>query len=294
MLTLQEMIGWQALTGLITSPAGGIPANILPPAFLNVTRQVNGDTGSFKIVSGNRELARLVHMGDPSVEADTGVIGERAFKCLHTFEHLRHKAAVLANLTSYENEQRQRLAADEIDRKTGEFRQRLNNLRLAATYSALLNGAIWFDKNGRMLISNSGAVTTIDYAVDAACKGNITGTSNVLLAGSTAKWSTAGYEDRRSSRCAARLLRRAERVRDRLRVLRQERAGLHCRQHPSRQAARQQRAEDGTADVWCYSGRFPRRQKVDAGESLLVLQRRRRSPAYRKRRRGRLVARALA
>ena len=63
--TLQEMLGYVAQTGIIQSPKGGIPDNILPAEFHRVTRRIKGDQFKFKLVAGNRKLAKRVNRGDP-------------------------------------------------------------------------------------------------------------------------------------------------------------------------------------------------------------------------------------
>ena len=196
--TLQEMLGYVAQTGIIQSPKGGIPDNILPAEFHRVTRRIKGDQFKFKLVAGNRKLAKRVNRGDPSVNVESGIVGERQATLAFVYEHIMHEAELLEALTAYDNPVVQSFGQAEVDRKTVEFRQRLNNWRLAMVYSALANGKIWFDGSGNLLPSASGAVVTIDFerpdaGAGVGCRGYIEHNADNRIIDGTAdqKWSTA-------------------------------------------------------------------------------------------------------
>ena len=53
-----------------------------------------------------------------------------------------------------------RRVREEVERTTDDFMEKFNSLRTASVYSALANGKIWFDADGDLLFSSSGAVTT--------------------------------------------------------------------------------------------------------------------------------------
>ena len=190
--TLDEMIGYKAMLGMIKSPKGGVAEDAIPPGFMRVTRKIQGQTGTWKIVAGNRKTARLVHYGDPSVKIKAGVVSARSFTCMHTYEHETHDVSIIDALLSHTDTQLQQFGQEEVDRKTVEFRQRLNNWRVMQVYSMLALGKVHFDGDGNLLNSSSGAVNTIDAQIASSTIGNMTGTSDVLLAGSAAKWSAAG------------------------------------------------------------------------------------------------------
>jgi len=195
--TLQDLIGYRVMTGIIQNPAGGIPANILPAEFTRVTRRITGNQCSWIQISGNRQVAQLVAYGDPAKRRNVSGVSERSAILGHTFEEHSIPAAVLSHLQAYDNPQRQLMGQQEIDRRLKEFRTILNNWRLAILHSVLANGKIWFDKDGNLLPSASGAAVTVDFGIPTSgdvCAGNIasnTGTKILTTAGAE-KWSIAG------------------------------------------------------------------------------------------------------
>lgn len=190
--TIEQLLSLKAMLAVAQAKKGGVPADIIPPEFLAVRRQVIGDEVSYYKVEGSRKLARRVQRGNPAVIRNIpGVSKESATLC-HMFEEIKHDPSILEKLTNYSSPAVQDMGRAEVDRKTVEFKGYFSNLRLAMAYSVILNqGKIWFDGDGNFLPSASGAVLTIDFGVPAANVGNLTGTATVLLEGSAAKWSDA-------------------------------------------------------------------------------------------------------
>ena len=188
--TLQQILGGKNLTGVIQGVRGGVPSDILPPAFMTTTRTVEGDHCTYRKVEGTRKTARQVHYGSKARVASISGVSEVPIKLLHSFESIGHSPATLMNLTELGSESRQRIGQSEISRQTREFRQLFDNLRVAAIYSIFANGAIYFDGDGNLLPSSSGAVVTIDFAVPSGNQNQL----DVLGDGAiiTASWATAG------------------------------------------------------------------------------------------------------
>ncbi len=179
--TIEEILHWENLMGVIQDPAGGIPENLVPPGFLSTSRDVEGDTGEYLKVEGNRELARLVHYGDPSRRRNQEGVTPVTVKLCHTHEHIFHGVSVLNQLRSYDNPQRQILGIQEIGRKTADFRRLFNNLRLACLYAALAKGVLYFDADGNLKLSTSTGFA-VDYGIPAANKTqlNVLGGGNII------------------------------------------------------------------------------------------------------------------
>ena len=165
--TLQEVLGFENLTGVITDPKGGVPDDIIPPEFMSITKGIEGDTATYTKVAGNRQTARLVHKGNPSVRTKLAGVSEIPVKLMNTFEHQFHKADTLIQLRNFENESIQQKGMAEVARQVALFRQRFNNLRMSTIYSILKQGKIYFDGEGNLQLTDSGAVTTIDYGIGA-------------------------------------------------------------------------------------------------------------------------------
>lgn len=188
--SLQAVLGYKNLCGLIQDPKGGVPADILPPEFLSVTRRIVGDTGSYKRVEGTRRVARQVWRGEPSRRRELKGITEVPFKAITSAEHQMHDATTLSQLTNYDSPDVQRMGRAEIARQTAEFRALFNNLRVSAVHSALALGTIYFNADGELLPTGSGAMLTVDFGVPAGNRNQLDVFGGGDIIG--ASWATAG------------------------------------------------------------------------------------------------------
>lgn len=181
--TLQQILGGENMTGVIQSVAGGVPEDILPPAFLTPGRTVDGDTATYFKVESTRRAAQRKAYGSKAAEVDKQGITEQPVKLIHTVEKQRHGATTLVNLKGVNGEGKQRLGEQEVDRQTVEFARRFRNLRLSSVYSALSFGAIYFNAAGDLATSSS--TVNIDFGVPANNKTQLNGLID-------AAWDVAG------------------------------------------------------------------------------------------------------
>ncbi len=187
--TLEQILGFENLVGIIQNPQGGVP-NLFPPAFMAASgRPIVGKTATWVEVKGNRQTARLVQYGAPSVRRGLKGLADRSAIMLHTHEHIRHDASVLMQLRNMDNPTAQRMGQQYVAYETAEFRRYFQNLRVAALCSMLTLGAIYFDGDGNLLPTSSGAVTTVDFSVPSGNKTqlNMLGTGSII----SASWATA-------------------------------------------------------------------------------------------------------
>jgi hypothetical protein len=87
---------------------------------------------------------------------------------------------------------RQQLGRETIQRQLDVFGTRFRNLRMSCVYSALALGAIYFDGEGNLLPTSSGAKHTIDFSVPAGNKAQLDWDGNGAIIG--ASWGTAGTD----------------------------------------------------------------------------------------------------
>lgn len=187
---IEQVLGAKNLVGLIQGVLGGVPDDLLPPGFWagggNVT-QTDGNTATYFKVDGTRQTARLVHYGAPSVKRALAGVTEVPVKLLHTFEHQHHTPATMMNLMAEDSEAKQRMGQQTVARQVGNFGRLFANLRVSMVYSILNFGAIYFDGDGNLLPTSSGAVVTVDFQVPANNKNQL----NSIIA---ASWATAGTD----------------------------------------------------------------------------------------------------
>ncbi len=192
---LQQILGGTTLTGVIQAIKAGIPNDLMPAEFQSLSRTVQGNQATYLRVDGNRETAKLVAFGSPSERRAQRGVTKVPVTLLHEFEHIFHEPATLMNLTNFNDPGLQKMGEQEISRQTADFKQLFLNSRLAAMYSSLSKGKIFFDADGNLDTSDTASTggVTVDFGMDATHLNNelhtltgITGDS-----GSTGKWSFA-------------------------------------------------------------------------------------------------------
>jgi len=184
MATLEQVLGYDNLTQLAVSIRGGLPKP-LPASLYSVTKRVSGNLAKYRKVSGTREVARMVQYGSPSKAAQQKGVTEETVRLLHSSEHVWHDPYTLIALQQLDNAAQQKLGQQEIARQTREFATRFTNLRTTAIASAFALGAIYFDSDGNLLPSSSGATYTVDMGIPAANKNQIGGIIGASWATST-------------------------------------------------------------------------------------------------------------
>lgn len=192
MATLAQLLGAATLTGVIQGIRGGVPLTGLDPALFTTTARVDGDTAIFHKTESTRQTSRRAGYGSqPRARALVG-ISQTPTKLIHSFERADHSLTTYMNLTSFDSPARQEMGRQEVARQTEEFRRLFDNLRVSAVASSLALGAIYFDGDGNLLPTSSGAVVTVDQGIPAANKTQL----NMLGGGSiiSASWATAGTD----------------------------------------------------------------------------------------------------
>ncbi len=172
--SLQEILHFRALTGLIQGVKGGVPGDWLDPGLLGNLNPIKGIDASYTKVESTRQVAELVHYGNPSVARSLSGVTEVPVRLLHTMMNHVYKQEILQKLRNYDNPDVQAMGQAEVDRMSTEFSTLFRNLRISTVASMLRFGAIYF--NGRFLLpSASGATITIDFQVPANNKDQLNG-----------------------------------------------------------------------------------------------------------------------
>lgn len=187
--TIDKILHARNLVGMIQAVKPGV-TEVLPDGFLSITpKRIIGNTGTYKKVSGRRDVALAVQYGSPSRVASMKGVSDVQFTAWHSFMHMNHPAAVYAQLASGMTGQFDS-GRSEIMRQTRDFAQIFENARAALRHSALFSGKIYLAEGGGLLPSSSGAVVTIDFGVPSGNQNqlDIDGAGAVI----GAPWGTAG------------------------------------------------------------------------------------------------------
>lgn len=164
--TIEQILGGPNLTGVIQATTTGIP-DVFPASFYADRKPVDGDTGEYTQVKGTRQTARIAAYGSPSQHRALKDVAKLPVKLIHTVESITHKPHVLTNLLNYNELSKQHLGIAEVTRQSREFRQLFDNLRVGALTSALFLGHIYFDGNGNLLPTSSGAKVDVNFQIPA-------------------------------------------------------------------------------------------------------------------------------
>ncbi len=191
---LEEIMGFENMLGMFSDPRGDVPSDFIPAGFLpgaGNTRNVFGDQATYFRVKGNRQTAKLVQYGSPSVAVEIKGVDKVPVTLMHTAENYKHGLTVLEALKDFDSPARQEWGRSELARRNRQLRARVNNLRISAMMSLWRHGKIFFDSSGDLLPTSSSASTTVDSGINTTTN---TGTCQDIDGNAirSADWSTAG------------------------------------------------------------------------------------------------------
>ena len=181
---IEQVLGYVNILGVIEAVKSGLPVPF-PKEFLTLTEGTVGDYGTLTRTRGQRRVARQTAYGSPARRREQKGVESVPVKLLHSFEEINLNPQVLHQLRaldSYTNDQ----GKQEVARQVREFVQLYHNSRIMSVVQALVYGAIYYDANGNLLPTSSGASLTVDLGVSANHKNQLNG----LIAATWATTST--------------------------------------------------------------------------------------------------------
>lgn len=190
---LQDILGWVALTKAVNAIKDGVP-NPLPP-FLSSVRsedRVIGNSVKFNRILGTRKTARMVTYGGGPRKRELQEEGLVEAKFIHFQEARDFSPLHLAMLRDYESYDRGQGAKRLIANNVQTFGTLFGNARIVATVTTLTKGAVYFDSDGNMLPTSSGASFTFSQQIPAANIGTVvdSASANIFGAAGGGSWAT--------------------------------------------------------------------------------------------------------
>jgi hypothetical protein len=152
----------------------GIP-DPTPPELAQVTEPVLGDRTTWVTFYGQRRTARRAEYGAPSRPRAQQQIGDQSVALLHFPEHIKIEQELLLRLRNPNDLLAQAKAQEVIGRAGADFRTLFDNTRVLAKIMMLSKGVTYFDGQGNILPTSSGATFTLDYSVPANNKNQLNG-----------------------------------------------------------------------------------------------------------------------
>jgi hypothetical protein len=188
---IEDILHVENFLRTIEKVKAGIPGDILPPRMFKPTDKVKGNAGYYYKVEGTRQVAQQVAYGAPSKSMIGKGVSKQPVTLVHSFENFTHDPNLMALLKSTDGKVQMR-GAEIVGKKIANFTTRFQNLRKAAWYAALTLGKIYFDGEGNLLPSDTGAVVTIDFAIPAGNQAQLDWDGGGAIIG--ASWATAGTD----------------------------------------------------------------------------------------------------
>jgi hypothetical protein len=184
--TLKQLLGYAYLTDVVQAIKTGIP-KFYPDEFDASFTPVFADAVRHIRVGGTRKVAKQSIYGAPARRVVLSGLSDQDIKLVHLNEEISLPIQDFMSLREHANYNVQQLGIQEITRQAQQFRARFDNHRIAATTSVLANGKIWYDSDGDLLPTSSGASVTIDFSVPANNLNQLNGIIGV-------SWATASAE----------------------------------------------------------------------------------------------------
>lgn len=183
--SLESLFAYVPLTEMVQRVKGGLP-RVLPAAFYTQTRDIPGDRFRRATFRGTRNVARVSRYGSPPRKTQRVSRGMQEFVMLHSIEEVQAGPELMGLVRKWADYENQVLAKDLLQQDAIEFARRFDNLETASIQAALAYGKLWFDSDGNLQTSSSGADLELDYGIPS---GN-TGTVGGIIAASWATTST--------------------------------------------------------------------------------------------------------
>lgn len=175
-LSIEEILGFVPLTKAIETVKPGVPRP-LPPAFYqrDPSLRLLGDKTRRIETAGTRRNARIVPYGATGRQIKQLPLSGRDVMLLHTEERIAFSHELFLQIREFESYTVQQKFAQETRRQVNAAKTRMLNLESSAIHLMLANGKLWFDVDGSLLASSSGADLTIDYSLPANNQNQLNG-----------------------------------------------------------------------------------------------------------------------
>ncbi len=182
MASVSDILSWVPLTSAVEVIRGGIPRP-LTDKFYETREQFSGTVASYVNWQGTRQVARMQPANAPPQPTNKLPLSSTSVVMLSYQESMPFAEELIRWLREWEDyKPQQNMALRNIMMQGEEFGRRFENAEVAAVNGTIANGKLWFDNQGNMLPSSSGAFNTVDQFIPT----NNTGTLNGLLTGSFA------------------------------------------------------------------------------------------------------------
>ncbi|VTT98933.1 unnamed protein product [Gemmataceae bacterium] len=182
MASVNSILSYVPLTESVQVIADGLP-RVLPDYFWSLTEDVPGTKARLIESVGQRQTARVSPANSPPRPRGKLTLDDKAIVLLSSTEELEFDEELCNILQNWEAYTPQQDWAMRNVAYQGEgFRRLFENLEIASVLLNVATGVNYFDADGNLLPTSSGATLTVDQGIPANNKGQLNG----LLTGSFA------------------------------------------------------------------------------------------------------------
>lgn len=174
--SLQDILGWVALTKAVTAIKDGVP-NPFPKFLFNVRPEdkVIGNSVKYNRTYGQRKAARVIKYGSAPRHRELQQEELKEAKFVSFGEERQYDPYVLQVLRNYENFNNSRMAKQLVANNIKTQGTLFGNARIVAVATSLCQQKIYADSEGNLLPTSSGAHAdfTFDQGIPAANVGTV-------------------------------------------------------------------------------------------------------------------------
>ncbi|MBA4187584.1 MAG: hypothetical protein C0467_06150, partial [Planctomycetaceae bacterium] len=185
MASINTVLGYTPLTEAVQVIADGLP-KVLPEQFWSLTEDVPGTKARLIEFNGQRQTARISPAGSPPRPRGKLTLGDKALVLMSAMEEMEFDEElcnIFQNWEAYTPQQDWSMR--QVAYQGEGFRRLFENLEIASVLLNVALGLNYFDGDGNLLPTSSGATLTVDQGIPAANKGQLNGLLDFSFADKT-------------------------------------------------------------------------------------------------------------
>jgi len=180
MATLEQILNFRNLTGVIHSIKSGIP-NPLPEQFMRPGKKFSGNRAEYFRITGTRQVAKIVQYGSPARRREMREVDLVPVTLMHSLESQQWPLAMTIALTKMTDLAHDRMGEQQAEYQTREFKKAFANLRIAAACYCLFQGNIYTTTSGDLAAAATSTGVTTGTTINFSVPANNTGNCNSII-----------------------------------------------------------------------------------------------------------------
>lgn len=187
MAALQDIFAYRNISEGIERIKTGIPNPLKAvPEFDTITEDVFGNETTYSTMFGERRIVQRVEYGAGSRARSQKKMGSQSVILPSFSEHILIEQELLLRLRQPNDLMASKKAQDYLQAFLRNQKTRFENNSITHAIQMLRKGAYWYNAQGDLLQSSSGAVDTVDFGVPAGNKNQVGGIIDVSWGNSAA------------------------------------------------------------------------------------------------------------